>query len=140
MNSEKTPSLSAPTTRRTLVKTGVKIAYGTPLVAAAFKLSTSSAQGQLISGECTAGDNCDTGQFTLCGADLFCACTVDVDGGFACVVPVCTDLACATGTDCASGICISAQGCCTGFESFCGVPCQDAPPAIQVGAKAWRNR
>lgn len=140
MNSEKTTPLSRPATRRAVVKTGAKIAYGTPLVAAAFKLSTSNVHGQLISPECTAGDNCITGEFTTCGGDLFCACVTDVDGGFACVLPICTDEGCTTGADCASGTCITAPGCCSGNTPFCGVPCQDAPPALQGSAKAWRNR
>ena len=38
-----TPLLTTPTTRRTVVKTGVKLAYAVPLVAASFKLSSLNA-------------------------------------------------------------------------------------------------
>ena len=41
-----TPNLEAATTRRTIVKTGVKLAYAVPLVAASFKFSSLNAGAQ----------------------------------------------------------------------------------------------
>jgi hypothetical protein len=77
-------------------------------------------------GRCSAASTCSpkvnqvfcTGpQGELCGQ------VQNVDGGCACIEPVCGE-ACTTGSGCASGLCVSVPGCCSAAgDSFCGTPC-----------------
>lgn len=129
---ELVPSLSAAITRRTVVKTGAKLAYAAPFVAASFKLSA----GRVLAadGECTAGENCEAGETVNCGPDDVCACVANVDGGFACVERICSFTECTTGADCDSGLCISAPGCCGDPNPFCGTPCGAGISGARGGA------
>jgi hypothetical protein len=131
LTDELTTTLTTNTTRRTIVKTGVKLAYAVPLVAATFKLSA----GQTFAADaCTAGENCAEGTTVNCGANGFCACVANVDGGFACVDRMCSFTPCSTGTDCDSGLCISAPGCCGDPNPFCATPCTDGVSGGAGGA------
>ena len=102
--------------RRTIVKTGVKLAYAAPLVAASFRLSAGAVGAQTVSpGICTFGFFCgDPPNFFICGTDprgisSQCNC-YETDGG--------------TGVACGARICITAGGTCTVSDdcpagSFC---------------------
>jgi hypothetical protein len=52
---ERTTTLPVSTTRRTVVKTGVKLAYASPLVAVSTKLGTHGAAAAISGGSCSAG-------------------------------------------------------------------------------------
>jgi hypothetical protein len=127
-------------TRRTVVKTGVKLAYVTPIVAASFKLREASAQEVMSPGnpnpECR-GATC--GNFIPCGPGGGCVCfSTSSGGGF-----------CATGSNpCAELVtCPGGQGDCPPdticiVDSCCGEPvCQplvfacvgDEAPPIRRG-------
>jgi hypothetical protein len=67
-------------------------------------------------------ENCALGITSDC-ADGACAQVVNVDGGCACVERQCSFEACATGSDCASGLCVDIPGCCGEPTPFCGIPC-----------------
>jgi hypothetical protein len=127
-------TLDAGTTRRRVLTTGAKLAYAAPLVAATYKLSASRT---FAADACTEGEDCANGVVVNCGANGFCACVANVDGGFACVDRACSGVACKTGADCDSGLCISAPGCCGDPNPFCGTPCTDvvsgAPGVTSTG-------
>ena len=81
---ELTDRLETGTTRRTIVKTGVKFAYAAPLVAASFKLHGAGAQTRVSPGgndPTCIGANCGT--FRTCGAGGECVCfTTSAGTGF----------------------------------------------------------
>ena len=131
------PLAGSKTTRRAVIGTGARLAYTAPLVAASFSLAASQS---LAADACTAGENCTTGETVNCGANGFCACVTNMDGGFACVDRACSFTACTTGTDCDSGLCVNVPGCCGEPESFCGTPCTDVTsgPPLTGRAGGWR--
>jgi hypothetical protein len=96
------------TTRRAVVKTGVKLAYAVPLVAASFKLRSTGA------GAVSDGESCGTP--TRCGAPSFgsclnnCFCVSSADGSQACVfgrVPAGGLVTCSSGAGCqADQVCV----------------------------------
>jgi hypothetical protein len=124
-------TLDNTTTRRRVITTGVKIAYAAPIVAASYKLSLTQTYA---ADACDSGENCAEGIVVNCGANGFCACVANVDGGFACVDRVCSFTACSKGSDCDSGLCISAPGCCGDPDPFCGTPCTDVVSGIAGAA------
>ena len=126
---------STPTTRRTIVTTGAKLAYAAPMVAATMKLS---ANRTFAADACTEGENCAQGLEVSCGANGFCACVQNVDGGFACVDRFCSFTACTTGADCDSGLCVTAPGCCGDPDPFCGTPCTDTVSGAGEASVGWR--
>ena len=133
---ELTSTPSVPVTRRKIVKAGAGFAYATPAIAAALKMSTSRAAAQ-VSGECTTGENCAAGVIANCGLDGICACVANVDGGLACVERACSFVSCTTGSDCDSGLCISAPGCCEVPDPFCGTPCTDGGQDLAAAQTGW---
>jgi hypothetical protein len=131
------------TTRRKVIKSGVKLAYAAPLVAGSIKLSESGALAALSGGPftCPAGAVDVCGPYTACGTTSGnnpCVCHrtasgATLCGGFG---------ACRPGEECNSdedcGVIVSAHGeaapgfchvgtCCTppaGFRGFCAPRCQ----------------
>jgi hypothetical protein len=112
-----------PTSRRAVLRTGAKLAYAAPVVAASIKLAEQATGAQVSPAACLAGENCATGLGVSCDVNQQCACSQDVDGGFACAERICTSLPCSIGSDCDSGLCISVPGCCGNDDSFCAIPC-----------------
>jgi hypothetical protein len=117
MKEESTTVLAAATTRRTIVKTGAKIAYVAPLVAASFKLTARGAGAQTISGavECSpVGGTCG-GSPTGCNGNADCSCAATVDGTAVCFVwnLCCTDCAtqCTSNAQCGDGCACIADTC-----------------------------
>jgi hypothetical protein len=106
-------------TRRTVVKTGVKLAYVAPIVAASFKLREASAQEVMSPGnpnpECR-GATC--GNFIPCATNPDCICTTTAAGGGFCV-PGSTQ--CAGLADCAADLSCPAGNVCV-VNSCCVVP------------------
>jgi len=106
-------------TRRTVVKTGVKLAYATPIVAASFKLRNASAQEVMSPGnpnpECR-GATCET--FIPCAANPDCVCTTTAAGGGFCI-PGSTQ--CAGLADCAADLSCPAGSVCI-VDTCCVVP------------------
>ena len=101
--------------RRTVIKTGVKLAYVAPVLAASFKLRNVSAQGAVTGNpnpECR-GARCGT--FTPCSTNnVDCVCTTTTSGGGFCVpgstqcntlVPCGRDGSCPAGSLCAVDTC-----------------------------------
>ena len=130
---EITGRLSTSTTRRTVVKTGAKLAYAAPLVAASFKLAELKTIAQTASGVqdpvCIGTrDGCNSGG---CGPGGSCICTVTPEGGVFCFSqfcgPACTSSAqCVDGNGVQNGLCsTNTGGCCNGqgdcilFSNFC---------------------
>ena len=127
---EITRHLGASTTRRTVVKTGVKIAYAAPIVAASFKLSTVRASH--VSGGCDGVCCADTATFTSCGAGG-CYCFQTTEGTTACHLggQSCTLIGpCTTSSDCPNGTHCSAESFCPGT---CLRGCDDAYSAAASG-------
>ena len=85
MNDDATPALAAPTTRRAVVKTGAKLAYAAPLVAASFKLTGRGAAAAVSQLDC-GQDVCNDGFPGTCAGqdDPTCFCFTKVDGTSAC--------------------------------------------------------
>jgi hypothetical protein len=111
--------LATTTTRRTIVKTGAKLAYAAPLVAASFKLSAGRAGAQAVSrGNCPCLTlNCGTAvPGTICG------CLESTEGHQFCS----NDFGCGTTDpcdstdDCPSGFFCQANSDCAGS---CGAVC-----------------
>src|SRR4051794_33654662 len=72
------------TTRRTIVKTGAKLAYAVPAVAATMKLSAMGAGAAVVSGgTCTPSETCGSGPSGCDGSDI-CSCGSTAGGGVAC--------------------------------------------------------
>jgi hypothetical protein len=70
------------TTRRTIAKTGAKLAYAAPIVAASMKLSTGGAAA-VSGGACTAASTCG-GEPSACDGNVACSCGATADGSTAC--------------------------------------------------------
>jgi hypothetical protein len=96
------------TTRRTITKTGVKLAYAAPLVAASMKLGTSAAGA--ASPTCVAGGTCG-GSPTGCNGDGSCSCGATADGSTACFQ---WDVAGSGGSCAGTGTCPSGEACILG--------------------------
>ena len=113
--------IDAQTTRRTIVKTGAKLAYAAPLVAASFKLSSRGA-GAAVSFElCKVDGSCDN-QNNTCGDAIgeFCGCLPTTESGDSsfCIQHGPCGQTCASSSECPSGTrCV---------ESCCGFACQNA--------------
>jgi hypothetical protein len=89
--------------RRTIVRTGTKLAYAAPIVAATAKLSARAAHA-LSPQSCGTGSTCSSFGRGSCSTD--CVCGSDVDGGTTCIslrIPVRGLFTCTTGSDCESG-------------------------------------
>ena len=128
---ELTDRIGVRTTRRTIVKTGAKIAYVAPVVAASFKLSALNVSAQAaspggVAGTCLAGqDSCNGADFVCNGGGPTgrCFCTSTTEGGLLCGnfdrgscsgYQSCTASTqcpagevCAPGPDCCGGICLT---------------------------------
>ena len=117
---EFTQRLDSRTTRRIVVKTGAKLAYAAPLVAASFKLTSASVLA--VSGfDCGTPSRCGAPSFGNCPG--VCACVTDADGGEACVfagVPPTGIVPCASGADCAAEQTCVPNTC---FGTVCADPC-----------------
>lgn len=125
-------------TRRAIIRTGAKLLYAAPLVAATTSLS---GRASAISGECTAGANCSQDFEPTCGESQTCECAQTMSHGIACVATACTDIACSTDEECESGICITVPGCC-GNVSFCGVLCPEHNDELFTSStqtRGWRQ-
>jgi hypothetical protein len=102
------------TTRRTVVKTGVKLAYTAPLVAASFKLSAMTALAAVSGGGgvCSPpSSTCSAEGPSGCSGNALCSCGATVDGTTACFQwnVVGTGGSCSVGDPCPSGeACIAA--------------------------------
>jgi hypothetical protein len=126
---ELTETLTTTTTRRTIVKTGVKLAYAVPIVAASFKLSARGV-GALSAGNCTPENNYCTGSFAACGSDPDCICS-NTSVGIVCHhLPCATCSTCTSDADCqtlgsANSVCIPSDDCCGGGSS-CLTPCDQS--------------
>jgi hypothetical protein len=111
--------LQAPTTRRTVIQTGAKMAYAAPLIAASFKLSASAVGAQAVSGgpnpEC-AGATCATYDNFPCSTDPDCVCAATSVGGLC--VPGSTS--CGVVGPCDNGACPDGSVCV--YDSCCGSP------------------
>jgi hypothetical protein len=115
---ELSAQLAKETSRRTVVKTGAKLAYAAPIVAASFKLSARGAGAATVSGE--PGSGC-SGDFVCGNAPT--ACGTDNRGfGDTCYCFASTEN---TGV-CGANICITPSGTCASSDqcpdgSFCSV-------------------
>jgi len=79
---EITQQLSTSTTRRTVVKTGMRLAYAAPVVAASYKLSAMSARAQAVSGGCETTFCCSCIKFdpeTQTSVVVFCRSDITFD-------------------------------------------------------------
>ena len=128
------------TTRRTVVKTGAKIAYVAPAVAASFKMSAMSAGAQRASPVAGCEQfNCGT-VIDFCNEDVFCAlfnrpacvCTDSLEG-----TELCGDWCFACGAGTGQG-CTSSRTCPTGWHcttTCCGNYC--IPPCGTLAGDAF---
>jgi hypothetical protein len=126
-------SLATNTTRRTVVKTGVKIAYAAPIVAASFKLSAHGASAAVSgNGDCFGSDKACQGDpnFTFCQTDVYCAtfgrpaciCSKDTEGNFSCSDTCNFTNTCTTSKDCSGNyVCKPYCG-----VNLCSAPCGEA--------------
>jgi hypothetical protein len=120
---------TTPTTRRAIVRTGAKLAYAAPLVAASLKLSATHAAAA-ISHPSTCGPACEA------QGDCFCA-TPDQngpDGAKICVSTTCGIL----------NYFNSVTGCIEGsvlmtthepYKQFCAMPCGAPCPDCKIGGQ-----
>jgi hypothetical protein len=125
-----TGQLDAPATRRTIVKTGVKLAYAAPLVAATFKMAP-GVSAQSLSPACLA-DTCEDGEIlSFCGANGDCLCLLGT-AGTECV----QDDFCENLTPCSDGPCAEGTGCVTGCcdVAVCAAPCDGAASSEFTGS------
>ena len=117
------------TTRRTIVKTGVKLAYAAPIVAASFKLRNASAQAAISGGN----QPCQT---FVCGngpcaergvIDCFCFELTEDPGNGLCLSDFgCSSVsACDTTADCPSGSTCVTNTCCGQGVQLCAPACPD---------------
>jgi len=121
-----TDQLDASTTRRTIVKTGVKLAYAVPLVAATFKMAP-GVSAQSLSPACLA-DTCEDGQIlAFCGPNSDCLC-LNGSAGTECVEDAfCADLEPCTATGgCEAEGLVCVTGCCD--VAVCAAPCGTPVP------------
>ena len=128
---EITRHLGASTTRRTVVKTGAKLAYAAPILAASFKLSGRSALA--VSGlDCGTPTRCGAPSFGSCPNNCFCA--SNADGGEDCViggVPAGGLVTCSSGAGCQPGqVCVTN----TCFGSVCADRCAGPTAFAAAGA------
>lgn len=109
--------------RRTIVRTGAKLAYAAPLVAASFRLGSDQSAAQVASAMCE-GQDCFSP--ITCGGSTSCACR-EIGGVSFCLQDVFCSSApnCSTSSDCGAGsICVpSMQNCCSGDNGKCLRPC-----------------
>lgn len=122
------------TTRRTIVKTGVKLAYAAPLVAATFKLTARGASAAISAAlNCPNVFICDFAE--ICG-DGSCGCVPILDGGSICHQGQSCDVAaCSHNSDCPSGT-YCAQTCCP--QPICVSPCGALVAAAGTGSLPTR--
>jgi hypothetical protein len=124
--------LETGTTRRTVVRSGVKLAYAAPLVAASFKLGTHGVAAQAVSPrECETGGLC--GQPVDCRGGCFC--NSDLDNVIHCGADVGCDNPCTSNAECEA--IFGAGAFCQGgdFAACCG-PNICVPPcgiAVSLG-------
>lgn len=112
------------TTRRTVVKTGAKLAYIAPVVAASFKLSSTGVAA--VSGLDPRCDGTTCGNFKTCNDTEGCICFSTSDGTGYCGIPrLCSEVdACVVDADCPSGQVCAYDTCCTGDKkNSCVIPC-----------------
>ena len=123
------------TTRRTITKTGVKLAYAAPVLAASMRLSAGGA------GAVSPGGTCFTftcGQTTPCfdqpaGFDCWCFETVENPGVGKCVSDFfCGGPTCASDADCGGGTCVT-NTCCGSGVQVCAPPCVAGAGGESVG-------
>jgi hypothetical protein len=115
--------IDSQTTRRTVVKTGAKLAYVAPLVAASFKLSDTARANHLISGQPCVGVCCPPGSGDLgtCSGQTSanCYCVATTEGSSACHEggQSCAAIgACTSSAQCPSGShCSASASICQGF-------------------------
>ena len=101
MDRELIGQLDTQVTRRTVVKTGAKLAYAVPLVAASFKLDN-GVGAQAPSPTCAAG-NCD--KPSICGEA--CGCRTVANGSTTCL----QNIACIAAVPCDNGSCPAGSTC-----------------------------
>jgi hypothetical protein len=130
------------TTRRTIVKTGVKLAYTAPIVAASFKLRNASAQAAMSGG---GNQPCQT---FVCGngpcaerGDIDCFCfelTEDPGKGLCLSDFLCDSVSpCDTTADCPSGSTCVTNTCCGQGVQLCAPACPD--PADSRSRRALKG-
>jgi hypothetical protein len=130
--------IDAPTTRRTIVKTGVKLAYAAPLVAGTIKLSAMNAGAQRVSVVCPPNLICGVAQ-APCGQDASGVCSsvksVDVNscicGNDACGPDCTSDAECQTSHGPGSICQAPGTGCC---GQACIAPCGFDAAFLLAGA------
>lgn len=130
-----TDQLETQTTRRTIVKTGAKLAYAAPLVAVSFKLSGRVAGAVTISpNSCipTGGDACSQQVACQPGADVnICGCGPTPEGHGFCFQQGGCGAACSSSSQCSNGqVCVAT---CCGFA--CQDPCADAAVDVAAGVR-----
>ena len=131
-----TTALTKPTTRRTVVRTGAKLAYTVPLVAGSFKLATRQALALSPIAECAGGD-CEL-NIQFCNEDFTCICFTSVEGnGYCHTGQVCGGSQTCTSTDdCQEGFFCSDQSCCgTDFGKICLQGCLGVAAAAAPGVR-----
>jgi hypothetical protein len=102
------------TSRRTIAKTGAKLAYAAPVVAATMQLSGQMGAAASPIHECNEGVIC--GQVTGSGCGDGCNCTTSTSGSRTCyqITNPCPTQSCTSDSDCGAGsFCQAAgTGCC----------------------------
>ena len=134
-----TRRLGSSSSRRTIVKTGAKIAYATPVVAASFKLSAMGAAAQVSSSGCANGTTCIGAIVTCPGVNCYCFTTTEGttacgNGGICPGVDQCT-----TSADCDAGFFCSAfdSTACCGDLRVCVARCGAAAAGATEGGLAY---
>ena len=128
--------LDTNTTRRTVVKTGAKLAYAVPIVAASFKLSATSVGAQAVSGLDPRCDGARCGSFATCNEVDGCICFSTLDGTGYCGIPRSCSVvqACGPGTPCPAGQVCAVGTCCSGDKvDSCVIPCAPGAGAVALG-------
>jgi hypothetical protein len=121
---------SRTTTRRTIVRTGTKLAYAAPLMAASIKLSGAGASADVVSGSCTAENNyCTNAQVGTCGSSPDCICSNTSLGIFCHHLTCAACFACSSDADCqaiglTNATCVPNDDCCG--ASSCLTPCDSS--------------
>jgi hypothetical protein len=118
---------STTTTRRTIVKTGTKLAYAAPLVAATLSLSAAAAGAASPVEACGGGTDACSSSLNCAGGT--CYCNTNVGGGTSCN-GLGTCASCAVDGDCtavtgAGSHCVLGGSCC-GDGTACVAACPDA--------------
>ena len=121
MTSDDTTLVTAPpTTRRAVLRTGVRLAYAAPVVAASMRLSAGSAGAQVSGPVCPGGHILlNGGCFEIANAGCGATClgvsgAVEGSSSFLCVIG--TSRLCTTSADCPAG-----EACAAG--AVCVAPC-----------------